>query len=50
MKLELLKKIYNLNTKILIKSKKMDLNENPFDFYYLTSPAEIEKRIKSNWI
>ena len=38
------KQISNLNTKIL--NKKKDINETQLDFYYLTSPAEIEKKIK----
>ena len=38
------KKISNLNTKILLKNK--DLNETQLDFYYLTSPAKIEKKLK----
>ena len=38
------KKILNLNTQILIKKK--DVNETQLDFYYLTSPLEIEKRLK----
>ena len=37
------KKISNLSTKILIKTK--DINEAQLDFHYLTSPAEIEKRL-----
>ena len=37
------KKILNLNKKILIKKK--DVNETQLDFYYLTSPLEIEKRL-----
>ncbi len=37
------KKILNLNTQILIKKK--DVNETQLDFYYLTSPLEIEKRL-----
>jgi hypothetical protein len=37
------KKIKNLNFKIL--SKKKDFNEGQLDFYYLSSPAEIEKRL-----
>ena len=37
------KKITNLNFKIL--SKKKDINEGQLDFYYLSSPAEIEKRL-----
>ena len=37
------KKISTLNSKILIK--KNNINEAQLDFYYLTSPAEIEKKI-----
>ncbi len=37
------KKISSLNVKIL--SKKRDINESQLDFYYLASPAEIEKRL-----
>ena len=37
------KKILNLNIEILTKTK--DINETQLDFYYLTSPVEIEKRI-----
>ena len=37
------KNIFDLNAKILIKSK--NINEAQLDFYYLTSPAEIEKRL-----
>ncbi len=37
------KQILNLNSKILIKKK--DINEAQLDFYYLTSPAEIEKKL-----
>ena len=37
------KKISILNSKILIKKK--NINEAQLDFYYLTSPAEIEKKI-----
>ena len=37
------KNISNLSTKILIKTK--DINETQLDFYYLTSPAEIEKKL-----
>ncbi len=37
------KKILNLNTQI--KIKKNDINEAQLDFYYLTSPAEIEKKL-----
>ena len=35
------KNISNLNVEILIKSK--NINEAQLEFYYLTSPAEIEK-------
>ncbi len=38
------KQISNLNTKILVKKK--DINETQLDFYYLTSPSKIEKKIK----
>ena len=37
------KNILNLTTKILIKTK--DINEVQLDFHYLTSPAEIEKKL-----
>jgi len=37
------KKISNLNN--IIVSKEESINEAQLDFYYLTSPAEIEKRI-----
>ena len=37
------KQISSLNIKIL--SKKKDINEAQLDFYYLTSPAEIEKKL-----
>ncbi len=37
------KQIANLNFKILIKKK--DINETQLDFFYLTSPAEIEKKL-----
>ena len=37
------KKISNLSTKIIIKTK--DINEAQLDFHYLTSPAEIEKKL-----
>jgi len=37
------KKISNLNEKILTKEK--DINETQLDFYYLSSPSEIEKKI-----
>ena len=38
------KNISNLTTNILIK--KNDINEAQLDFHYLTSPAEIEKKLK----
>ena len=37
------KKILNLNVNIL--SKKKDINQGQLDFHYLTSPAEIEKKL-----
>ena len=37
------KQISNLNIKIAAKKK--DLNEAQLDFYYLSSPAEIEKKL-----
>ena len=37
------KNISNLNKKVLTKKK--DINEAQLDFHYLTSPAEIEKRL-----
>ena len=37
------KNISNLSTKIFIKTK--DINEAQLDFHYLTSPAEIEKKL-----
>ena len=37
------KQIVSLNIKILAKKK--DINEAQLDFYYLTSPAEIEKKL-----
>ena len=38
------KKLSKLNKQIILKEK--DLNESELDFYFLTSPAEIEKRVK----
>ena len=38
------KKLYKLNEKITLKEK--DINESQLDFYFLTSPAEIEKKIE----
>ncbi len=38
------KEISSLNTTILYKEK--DINEAQLDFFYLTSPVEIEKRLK----
>jgi len=37
------KEISNLNSKILLVEK--DINEAQLDFYYLTSPLEIEKKL-----
>ena len=37
------KNISNLTTKIFIKTN--DINETQLDFHYLTSPAEIEKKL-----
>ena len=37
------KQISNLDSKILLKKK--NINEAQLDFYYLTSPAEIEKKL-----
>ena len=37
------KQIFNLKTKIFSKEK--DLNETQLDFYYLTSPREIENKL-----
>ena len=42
------KQIKSLNNIILIKEK--NVNESELDFYYLSSPIEIEKKIKFNWI
>ena len=39
------KQINQLSKKISLKEK--DLNESQFDFYYLTSPLLIEKKIKT---
>jgi hypothetical protein len=38
------KQISSLNSNILHKKK--DINETQLDFYYLTSPVEIEKKLK----
>tara|TARA_B100000767_G_C19362210_1_gene368293 strand:+ start:204 stop:542 length:339 start_codon:yes stop_codon:yes gene_type:complete len=38
------KKLYKINKKIILKEK--DISESQLDFYFLTSPAEIEKAIK----
>ncbi len=37
------KQISKLNTKVFLKKK--DINEAQLDFYYLTSPSEIEKKL-----
>ena len=39
------KKLYKLNKKIALKEK--DINESQLDFYFLTSPGEVEKKIKN---
>ena len=38
------KKIHKLHKLITLKEK--DINESQLDFYFLTSPAELEKKIK----
>ena len=38
------KKLYKLSKKITLKEK--DINESQLDFYVLTSPAEVEKKIE----
>ena len=38
------KKLFKLNENITLKEK--DINESQLDFYFLTSPAEIEEKIK----
>jgi cell division protein FtsL len=38
------KKLYKLNKKIALKEK--DINESQLDFYFLTSPAEVQNKIK----
>ena len=38
------KKLHKLNANITLKEK--DINESQLDFYFLTSPIEIEKKIK----
>ena len=38
------KKLYKLNERIILAEK--DINESQLDFYFLTSPAKIEKQIK----
>ena len=42
---EIEKKLYFLNKKIALKER--DINDSQFDFQFLTSPAEIEKKIKT---
>tara|TARA_B100001057_G_scaffold343603_1_gene344517 strand:- start:3293 stop:3622 length:330 start_codon:yes stop_codon:yes gene_type:complete len=39
------KQISNLNKQILLKKK--DINETQLDFYYLTTPATIEKKLRT---
>ena len=38
------KDLYKLNKKISLKEK--DINESQLDFHFLTTPAEIEKKVK----
>ena len=38
------KKLYFLNKKIALKE--IDINDSQLDFHFLTSPAELEKKIK----
>jgi hypothetical protein len=38
------KKLYRLSEKIVFKEK--DINESQLDFYFLTSPSEVEKKIE----
>ena len=38
------KKLYKLNKKISLKEK--DINEAQLEFFFLTSPSEVEKKIK----
>ena len=46
------KKLFKLNEKITYKEK--DINESELDFYFLSSPAEVKKKInilgKNNYI
>jgi hypothetical protein len=39
------KKIYKLNKKITLKEQ--DINESQLDFYFLTSPAELESKVRA---
>ena len=39
------KKISNINIQLLYKQK--DINQAQLDFYYLSSPSEIEKKLKN---
>ena len=39
------KKLYYLNEKIALKER--DINDSQLDLHYLTSPAELEKKIKT---
>ena len=38
------KKLSKLNKQIILKEK--DINESELDFYFLSSPAELEKKVK----
>ena len=39
------KKLYFLNETIALKER--DINESQLDFYFLSSPAELEKKVKT---
>jgi hypothetical protein len=39
------KKIYKLNKKITLKEQ--DINESQLDFYFLTSPTELESKVRA---
>ena len=39
------KKLYKLNKKITLKEQ--DINESQLDFYFLTSPTELESKVRA---
>ena len=41
------KELYKLNKKIFFQAR--DINESQLDFYFLSSPAQIEKKNKNTW-